>query len=178
MLVAIGVLRLGELQGECLSCRLVATALGVETESSHLVLYLAEDCIGSGWALCARVLQASELLREILLDRFDQVMEVRDVASLFVSRAAARWVQTFRVTASLPLVVQLLALLATESKALLDGLLFALVVRRASDRPVILGSVAALGRRRECRVLAATAVAPMCLVRDSRLGVLELQVNQ
>ena len=51
------------------------------------------------------------------------------MASLLGSRATTGWVEAFRVTARLPLIVQLLALLTTEPKAFLDGLLLALVVR-------------------------------------------------
>jgi hypothetical protein len=72
----------------------------------------------------------SELLFEIFFDRFDEQVQVRYAIIHFLTRRAraTTWekdtmTHSFRVTACLSLVMQLLALLDSKTETFFDGLL-------------------------------------------------------
>ena len=77
LLVVRCLLRLGELESQCLGSRLISSTFRIQAKCSHLILDLPQDLIGRGRSLrIGQVLHALELLGQVLLNGLDQVVQV------------------------------------------------------------------------------------------------------
>ena len=61
---------------------MVAAALWIEAESSHLIFYFTQDLLGRGWSFWPEILHVLELLGQVFLNCLNEQVQVRDVIAL------------------------------------------------------------------------------------------------